>query len=95
MLAAQLENELLRPTTMHALTDSFGGYIVEEILIENANVDRKKVKDVPFHPSGSLVVLKREEEIIIPHGDTKLMRGDRITVIGNSEALEEFRTVFK
>jgi len=91
IIATRIENEIMRPTTTHALTDSFGGYIVEEIPVRNKAIDRLYVKDVPFPKSGSLVVLRRENEIFIPHGDTHLLIGDMVTVIGNASALEEFR----
>lgn len=91
IIAASIENEIMRPATTQALTDSFGVYSVEEIPIHNNTIDRKYVKDIPFPRSGSLVVVRRENEIFIPHGDTHLLLGDLVTVIGNASALEEFR----
>ena len=91
IIAGSIENEILRPTTVHALTDSFGVYSVEEIPVHNSTMDGKHVKDIPFPRSGSLVVVRRENEIFIPHGDTHLLLGDLVTVIGNTAALEEFR----
>ncbi|MCB0486478.1 MAG: TrkA C-terminal domain-containing protein, partial [Flavobacteriaceae bacterium] len=64
---------------------------VEEIAVRSANIDRKFVKDIPFPKSGSLIVVKRAGEIFIPHGNTHLLLGDLVTVIGNASALEEFR----
>lgn len=91
IIASNIESEIMRPTTTQALTDSFGAYSVEEIPVHNSAVDRKHVKDIPFPKSGSLVVLRRENEIFIPHGDTHILLGDLVTVIGNAAALEEFR----
>lgn len=91
IVANRIENEIMRPTTTQALTDSFGAYSVEEIPVRNNTIDRVYVKDIPFPKSGSLVVVRRENEIFIPHGDTHLLMGDLVTVIGNAAALEEFR----
>ena len=93
ILASRLESEILRPTTTHALADSFGIYSVEEIPVRNKSIDRKLVKHIPLPQSGSLIVVRREDEIFIPHGDTHLLVGDLVTVIGNAAALEEFRKV--
>ena len=93
VLASSIENEIMRPTTAHALTESFGQYSVEEIPVRNEAMDRVYVKDIPFPQSGSLVLVKRAEEVFIPHGDTHLLVGDRVTVIGNASALEEFRRI--
>lgn len=91
IVASRLESEIMRPTTTHALTDSFGAYSVEEIPVRNKNMDRKLVKRIPFPQSGSLIVVRRDNEIFIPHGDTHLLIGDLVTVIGNAAALEDFR----
>jgi Trk K+ transport system NAD-binding subunit len=95
IVAGSIENEIMRPTTAHALTDSFGAYSVEEIAVHNTAIDRHYVKDIPFPRSGSLVVVRRENEIFIPHGDTHLLLGDLVTVIGNAAALEEFRRLLQ
>ena len=67
---------------------------IEEIKITNKATDGKRVRDFAFHPSGSLVLLRRNKEIFIPHGDTHLLLGDIITVIGTDEALNDFRAKF-
>jgi Kef-type K+ transport system membrane component KefB/Trk K+ transport system NAD-binding subunit len=94
MTADQLENALLRPNSHQALEQTFNTYNVEEIKITNKAMDRKRVRDFAFHPSGSLVLLRRSKEIFIPHGDTHLLLGDIITVIGTGEALNDFRDKF-
>lgn len=93
IVASRIESEILRPATTHALADSFGVYSVEEIAIRNKDIDRKLVMDIPFPQSGSIIVVKRSGEIFIPHGKTHLLIGDLLTVIGNADALEEFRNL--
>jgi Trk K+ transport system NAD-binding subunit len=41
--------------------------------------------------SGELLILSigRGEELIIPHGNTRLEPGDRLTILGDKEALAE------
>lgn len=91
IVASRIESEIMRPMTTHALADSFGVYSVEEIAVRNKEVDRKLVKDIPFPQSGSIIVIRRSGEIFIPHGNTHILVGDLVTVIGNGTALEEFR----
>jgi Trk K+ transport system NAD-binding subunit len=90
--ASNIENEIMRPGTLQALTGSFGNYSIEEITVRNKNVVRKFVREVPFPLAGSLVAIRRENEILIPHGGTHILEGDLITVIGNAAAMEEYRT---
>lgn len=91
VLASHVEDMIVRPETLETLSESFGMYRVEEIHLTNKDIHRNQVKQIAFPPSGSLVMLRRSKEIFIPHGDTHLLVGDILTVIGNSTALAEFR----
>ncbi len=93
VLASHVENLIVRPSAIQTLSESFGQYAVEEILMTNRELDGKMVKKVAFPDSGSLVMIRRNKEILIPHGDTHLLIGDMVTVIGNATALEEFRNI--
>jgi Trk K+ transport system NAD-binding subunit len=89
--ASAIENLILRPTTYHALMESFESYAVEEIQITRTSIDGKQVKDLPFHKDGNLILLKRKDKLMAPHGNTYLKLGDTVSVIGNDVALEDFR----
>ncbi|MDN5202534.1 cation:proton antiporter [Fulvivirgaceae bacterium BMA10] len=95
VVAHHLEDMILRPNTVNSLSESFGVYRIEEIIVTRKDVHRKQVKDVAFPASGSLVIQRRDGEIFIPHGDTRLLTGDIITVIGNAAALAEFRRLLE
>ncbi|MFB6306187.1 MAG: monovalent cation:proton antiporter family protein [Flavobacteriales bacterium] len=94
-IATNIENLILRPSTYTTLIESFENYAVEEIIITNKDIDGKQVKDFLFHKDGSLMMLKRKKgESLIPHGDTYFHTGDLVTVLGNEEALDDFREKF-
>ncbi len=90
-LAETLEAVVVRPHLFQSINADFGALALEEITMTNQEADRKRVRDFAFHPSGSLIMLRRNKEIFIPHGDTHLLLGDIVTVIGNAEALQDFR----
>ena len=94
-LASHVENMILRPDSYQAFSENFGMYRVEEVIMTNKENERKRVRDIAFPPSGSLIMLRRNKEIFIPHGETHLLPGDIITVIGNTTALEEFRAILE
>ncbi len=89
--ATALENMILRPSVYHALMENFESYAVEEIKINSKDIDGKQVKDIPFHQDGNLMIIKRKERLLVPHGDTFLRYGDIVSVVGNEQALEDFR----
>jgi len=88
VLATTIENLIIRPTTYHALVESFENFSVEEILITNKNVDGLQVKEVPFHKDAILMMVKRENSFYIPHGDTYFRTGDILHVFGTNNALQ-------
>ncbi|MDN3670177.1 cation:proton antiporter [Echinicola jeungdonensis] len=95
ILATHVEDMIVRPDSVASLSESFNIYRVEEIQVSRKDLHRKLVKEVAFPPSGSLVIQKRGNEIFIPHGNTHLLLGDVITVIGNPTALVEFRKILE
>jgi len=95
VLTNHIEELVLRPDAVTSLSNSFGVYRIEEIQVSNKAVHHKMVKEIAFPPSGSLVVHRRSGEVFIPHGNTHLLIGDIITVIGNQEALIKFRNILE
>lgn len=95
ILANHVEDMILRPDSVASLSVSFDEYRIEEIQITRKEIQRRQVKELAFPPSGSLVMQRRGGEIFIPHGNTHLLLGDIITVIGNSVALAEFRKILE
>ncbi len=91
VLATTIENLILRPTTYHALVESFENFSVEEILITNKSIDGLQVKEVPFHKDAILMMVKRENSFYIPHGDTYFRTGDILHVFGTNNALQNTR----
>ncbi len=95
ILANHVEDMILRPDSVSSLSVNFDVYRVEEIQITKKEINGKLVKEVAFPPSGSLVIQRRNGEIFIPHGDTHLLLGDVVTVIGNRSALADFRRILE
>jgi Kef-type K+ transport system membrane component KefB/Trk K+ transport system NAD-binding subunit len=91
VLATTIENLILRPTTYHALLESFENFSVEEILITNKKVDGLQVKEIPFHKDAILIMVKRDNSFFIPHGETYFRRGDILHVFGTNTALQNTR----
>jgi Trk K+ transport system NAD-binding subunit len=91
ILATAIESLIIRPTTYHALVESFENFSVEEILIANDNIDGLQVKQVPFHKDAILMMIKRENSFFIPHGETYCRKGDVLLVFGTQTAFEDTR----
>ncbi|NOY50411.1 MAG: hypothetical protein GXO88_07615 [Chlorobi bacterium] len=93
ILATAIENLIIRPTTYHALVESFENFSVEEIRLTNKRHDGSMIKEIPFHRSAILIMIRRENSFFIPHGDTYLKIGDILLVFGTRTAFEETRNL--
>jgi hypothetical protein len=54
----------------------------------------RNLKDIQL-PSGCLVtLLQRGGKIIVPKGNTKILEGDRITIIGDPKSMQQLRELY-
>ncbi len=91
ILATAIENLIVRPTTYHALVESFENFSVDEIPIASNNIDGLQLKEVHFHKDAILMMVKRGTNYYIPHGETYFRLGDVLSVFGTDTALEDTR----
>jgi len=62
---------------------------LREFIVYNAGLHGKRLMDLKF-PSNTLVLaVRRDDELIVPHGTTRLATGDHLTVLGDLQTLPE------
>ncbi len=93
VVAIALENLILRPTTYHELVESFENYNLEEITVTNNKITDKQIKEIAFDTNAILIMVKRKENLFIPHGNTYLQTGDTLHVLGTRTAMENVRAM--
>jgi Trk K+ transport system NAD-binding subunit len=54
----------------------------------------QKIRNLNLPGDIVIVGLKREGQFIIPTGDTKLEKGDRISLLGNIECIRKAEAIF-
>ncbi|MCF8304066.1 MAG: cation:proton antiporter [Bacteroidales bacterium] len=89
--ATTIENLIIRPTTYHTLVETFEGYIVAEVEITSPHMNRLKLKSFPWHKDATLMLVRHDGEMHVPHGDTMLHTGDVLTIFGTSSAIKYIR----
>jgi CPA2 family monovalent cation:H+ antiporter-2 len=67
---------------------------VSEVVVRNPQVVAKALRQV--HLPGDLLVLalRRQGELLVPHGNTRLEEGDHLTLVGSLEFIEEGQRLF-
>ena len=89
--ATAIENLIFRPATYHTMFESFESFSVEFIKLSNKNVIGHQIKTIPFHQEGFLMMVKREGEYFVPHGDDYLQNGDEVVAFGRQSALLDYK----
>lgn len=93
IVATTIDNLIERPYTYHTLVETFENFNVEEIKITNKQIVGKQIKEIPFHKDGFLILIKKGEEIDIPHGDTYLKLNNIVVVLGTNKAILDIREI--
>ncbi len=91
ILANTIENLIIRPTTYQALIESYEDFHIEEIIIHNLDIDGMQIKEIPFHGDGTIMMIKRDSNMYVPHGDTYIRLGDIVNVFGTNPAIDDFK----
>jgi Kef-type K+ transport system membrane component KefB len=91
VIATTIETLIVRPTTYHALIETFENFTVDEITITNPAIDGRQVKEIAFHKDAILIMAKSGENKFIPHGETYLRTGYVLYIMGTDTAMEDTR----
>jgi Kef-type K+ transport system membrane component KefB/Trk K+ transport system NAD-binding subunit len=82
------------PSTLNLLINSEDHRDVVEVNLSNQKLFGKRVRDIYLPEDVLLLSIRRNQEIIVPHGTTLLNRGDRITLIGDTDILQDYKKMF-
>ncbi|KGP90702.1 sodium:proton antiporter [Pontibacillus chungwhensis BH030062] len=86
---ALLKALITAPNVVDILTNQ-ESYLYQ-IEMNNEEYDGMYIRNFPFTGDVIMVRIFRNNESIIPHGDTELKTGDQLVVTGSSEYVEELR----
>jgi hypothetical protein len=66
-----------------------GGTIAQALLGKESPLVGKKLRDIKLPEDTLLGTILRDEEVIIPDGETLLQAGDKVTLLGKTEDVEK------
>lgn len=87
--AMALEGALRFPSSFDVLAHQAEGVEVQETLISNPKLVGSRVQDLHLPGDVLLLSITREGEVMVPHLDTRLLKGDRVALIGNPEIVQQ------
>jgi Kef-type K+ transport system membrane component KefB/Trk K+ transport system NAD-binding subunit len=68
---------------------------LREFIIFNSSLHGKRLMDLQFPPEVLVLAIRRDDELMIPHGTTKLATGDHLTILGNLDSLPELEDLLE
>jgi len=67
---------------------------IAEIFITNERFVGSYISEIQIHDQCLIALITRRNEMIVPHGDTKIERGDKLTIIGSEAAVKHMEKYF-
>lgn len=55
----------------------------------------KQIQDISVHRECLIAMINRDGKLIVPHGDTTLQKGDKLTIVGKKDAVKETVNLIK
>lgn len=65
--------------------------LVEVVIDKKCSLANTLVKDLKIHPDLVLVSIMREDEVIYPKGETKILVGDHVMAISSHQAIDALK----
>ncbi len=84
-----LEGMVTHPLTFELLARPDADKHMVEVVLRNPSIAGRPLRKVRLPGDALILLVRRDEESIIPHGNTVLQSGDVLTLIGSEEAIRE------
>jgi Kef-type K+ transport system membrane component KefB/Trk K+ transport system NAD-binding subunit len=83
------------PDIFRLLTSPTSDQDTREVCLKNPHMDGQRLSALDLSDNILIMAISREGEILIPHGKTRLHLGDRLTLLGNIEAVDKLSTLLE
>lgn len=88
-IAMALESAIRYPTAFDVLVHQTKGIDVTEVRVTNSGYAGSRLGEMRLPGDALILSLKRDDTVIIPHGDTVLRLHDHLGLIGSPDSLKE------
>ena len=85
----ELEYLLLFPSVSSLMSDLEDEHDIAEVRLSCAELVNQPLRELELPEGVIIVLIRREGDVIYPHGNTVLQMGDRLTLMGSVEAVRE------
>ena len=89
--AAMLVLLARNPATLALLSRADDDKEVWEVVVGNDALAGRTLRDLSLPGDVLILALRRDGELLIPHGNTRLELGDRLTLVGSPDSMHTTR----
>lgn len=75
------------PAIFELMTSTTDDRDLREIILMNPDLHNKRLNSVSFPGDLLVLAIRRNDEVIVPHGTTRLALGDHLTILGDLDVL--------
>ena len=93
--AIALEGALRFPTTFDMLADQGDNVEIGEATVRNVHIDGFALRQIRLPGSALVMGIRREGEVIVPHGDTIFRMGDVVMLVGSPQDIKEAKALLE
>lgn len=83
------------PSAYQLLTRTDDFRTVREVVVENSMISGKTLRSVQIPGDVLVIALRRNGELIVPHGNTQFELFDHVTLVGSQEDVDEASMIFE
>jgi len=77
------------PALFELMTSTTDERDLRELILMNPDLNGKRLSDVRFPGDLLVLAIRRNDEVIVPHGTTRLALGDHLTILGDLDVIQE------
>jgi trk system potassium uptake protein len=93
-LTAMVEEAVSSGTLVKLLSLGDSGVALEEVtLAASSPVVGKLVSEIEIPRNATMVAIVRNRQVIVPHGDTRLVEGDEVVILATNSSEGEIKTL--
>ncbi len=85
----ELEYLLLYPSVSSLITDLEDEHDIAEVRLRCSDLANRPLSELEIPEGVVIVLVRRDGDVIYPHGDTRMQIGDRLTLMGSLEGVRE------
>lgn len=92
VIATMINNEMNNDIVKVIQTFDRGNMMVAEVLVHSKHSWKdQEIKDIKLFGNLVLITVIRKDEVIFAKGDTRILKGDIVMVVGNHEAVNHLK----